>query len=312
MNAPGWWLAAGALILTLLTVDFALHRGDREVGLRKALIASGAWIGVSIVFGLVLGAAHDWNAAGDYFAGYLTEKSLSIDNIFVFAVLFRAFAVPVAYQRRVLFYGVFGALVLRGALIAAGASVLDHFSWVLYVLGALLIFSGTRMVRGADLVDPERNLAIRSLRRLLPVTPSYVGSRFFGRIDGKVVATPLLVALVAVEATDLIFAMDSIPATFGITRDVFVVFTANAFAVLGLRALYFVLAGTIDRFTSIKYGLAALLIFIGLKMLLASVISIPTLVSLTAIAVIIGTSIAISAWHDRPITTTPAEELVER
>jgi tellurite resistance protein TerC len=260
----------------------------------------------------MLGAVGDWNSAGAYFAGYLTEKSLSIDNIFIFAVLFRTFAVPVANQRRVLFYGVFGALALRGALIAAGASVLDHFGWVLYVLGALLVVSGARMVRGLDLVDPERNLAIRSLRRLLPVTPTYVGTRFFGRIDGRLVATPLLVALVAVEITDVIFAMDSIPATFGITRNVFVVFTANAFAVLGLRALYFVLADTIDRFAYIKYGLAALLIFIGLKMILASVVTVPILLSLAAIASIIGTAIAVSIWHARRAGTTSSTELVGR
>jgi tellurite resistance protein TerC len=309
VHTPWWcWFATGALILFLLAVDFAWHRGEREISLRKALIASAAWIVVSVLFGIVVGATGNWESAGEYFGGYLTEKSLSIDNIFVFAILFRAFAVPAAYQRRVLFYGVFGALVLRGVLIAAGASVLDHFHWVLYVLGALLILLGSRMARGGDLIDPDRNIVIRSLRRLLPVTSVYVGQRFVSRRNGTLMATPLLVALLAIEFTDLVFAMDSIPATFGITRDVFVVFTANAFAVLGLRALYFVLVGAIDRFTYVKYGLAALLVFIGLKMVLAPVLELPIIASLAAIAMIIGASIAISVWHERHAALVPMGE----
>jgi tellurite resistance protein TerC len=299
------WFATGALILILLSVDFAWHRGEREISLRKALIASAAWIGVSVLFGIVLGATGNWESAGEYFGGYLTEKSLSIDNIFVFAILFRAFAVPAAYQRRVLFFGVFGALVLRGVLIAAGASLLDHFHPVLYILGALLILLGYRMARGGDLIDPDRNIVIRSLRRLLPVTPVYVGQRFVSRSNGTLMATPLLVALLAIEFTDLVFALDSIPATFGITRDVFVVFTANAFAVLGLRALYFVLVGAIDRFTYVKYGLAALLVFIGLKMVLEPVLALPIIASLATIATIIGASIAISIWHERRAALVP-------
>jgi tellurite resistance protein TerC len=309
VHTPLWcWFATGALILFLLSVDFAWHRGEREISLRKALIASAAWIGVSVLFGIVVGATGSWESAGEYFGGYLTEKSLSIDNIFVFAILFRAFAVPAAFQRRVLFYGVFGALVLRGVLIAAGASLLDHFHWVLYILGALLILLGSRMARGGDLIDPERNIVIRSLRRLLPVTPVYVGQRFVSRSNGTLMATPLLVALLAIEFTDLVFAMDSIPATFGITRDVFVVFTANAFAVLGLRALYFVLVGAIDRFTYVKYGLAALLVFIGLKMVLEPVLELPIIASLATIAMIIGASIAISIWHERHAALEPMQQ----
>ena len=309
MQTPLWcWFATGALILVLLTVDFALHRGEHETTLRKALMVSGAWIGVSVLFGVVMGAAGNWESAGEYFGGYLTEKSLSIDNIFVFAILFRAFAVPAAYQRRVLFYGVFGALILRGVLIAAGASLLDYFGWVLYILGALLILSGSRMARRGDLIDPDRNIAIRSLRRILPVTPTYVGQSFVSRVNGTLMVTPLLIALLAIEVTDLVFAMDSIPATFGITRDVFVVFTANAFAVLGLRALYFVLAGAIDRFTHVRYGLAALLVFIGLKMVLAPVLAIPILASLAAIATIIGASIAVSVWYERHAALVPMGE----
>jgi tellurite resistance protein TerC len=303
VHTPLWcWYATGALILVLLLVDFAFHRRHRDISLGRALLASAVWIGVGLLFGLALGATGNWERAGEYYGGYLTEKALSIDNLFVFALLLRAFAVPPDCQRRVLFYGVCGALVLRGGLIATGATLLDHFSWILYILGGLLIFSGSRMARGSDLIDPERNPVLRSLRRLLPVTPVDVGSRFVTRINGTLVATPLLIALLAIEVTDVVFAMDSIPATFGITRDVFVVFTANAFAVLGLRALYFVLVGAMDRFTYVKFGLAALLVFIGLKMVVAPIFSLPILASLAIIAMIISVSVAFSLWHEPRLT----------
>jgi tellurite resistance protein TerC len=308
MEIPLWcWLAAGALLLLLLSVDFAVHRGDRESTLRKALIVSSAWVGVSVAFGVVLGVIGNWESAGEYFGVYLTEKSLSIDNIFVFAILLSAFAVPAAYQRRVLFYGVFGALAFRGLLIAVGASLVDQFDLVLYILGGLLILSGLRMARGGELVDPDRNIAIRLLRRVVPVTPDYMGQSFVRRVNGVLMATPLLVALLAIEITDLVFAMDSIPAAFGITNDVFVIFTANAFAVLGLRALYFVLVGAMDRFTYVKFGLAALLVFIGCKMLLEPFLSVPILGSLAVIVVVIGTSIAASLWHERRAEPAPIE-----
>ncbi len=302
-----WWLAAGALILLLLAVDFVVHRGDRKSTLRKALIVSSAWVGVSVVFGVVLGVIGNWESAGEYFGVYLTEKSLSIDNIFVFAILLSAFAVPAAYQRRVLFYGVFGALAFRGLLIAVGASLVDHFGFVLFILGALLILSGVRMARGSELVDVDRNIAIRLLRRLLPVTPDYIGQSFVHRVNGVLMATPLLVALLAIEITDLVFAMDSIPAAFGITSNVFVIFTANAFAVLGLRALYFVLVGAMDRFTYVNFGLAALLVFIGCKMLLEPFLTVPILASVAVIIVVIGASIAASLWHERRAAPGPIE-----
>ncbi len=309
MQTPMWcWFATGAFILVLLSVDFAVHRGDRETTLRKALIGSSAWIGVSVVFGVVVGLIGNWESAGEYFGVYLTEKSLSIDNIFVFAILFRAFVVPAAYQRRVLFYGVFGALGSRAALIAVGASLVDHFAWLLYILGVLLIFSGVRMMRGSELIHPERNLAIRLLRRVLPVTHDYMGQSFVCRVNGVRMVTPLVMALLAIEFTDLVFAMDSIPAAFGITTDVFVIFTANAFAVLGLRSLYFVLAGAMDRFTYINFGLAALLIFIGCKMLLEPFFTIPIAASVAVMIAVIGASIVVSVWHDRHGTRMPIEK----
>jgi len=302
MGTATWcWFALGALIVLLLSVDLLAHRGEREPTLGNALIATGAWLGISIAFGVVLGTFGNWESAGEYFGVYLTEKSLSIDNIFVFAILFQAFAVPGVYQRRVLFYGVVGALLFRGLFIAVGASLVEQFGWFLYILGVLLILSGARMFRGNDLVDPDRNVAIRLIRRLFSVTPTYVGKSFVTRVNGKILATPLLIALLAIEVTDLVFAMDSIPAAFGITKNVFVIFAASAFAVLGLRSLYFVLAGAMERFLYVKVGLAALLVFIGAKMLLAPFLSMPILASLAVIVVIMSASIAASLWHERRV-----------
>jgi tellurite resistance protein TerC len=300
MSVPLWgWFAAVGLILVLLGVDIIVNRGNVEPTIRRALMASAAWIGMSIAFGVFLGVVQGSGTAEQFFAGYVAEKSLSIDNIFVFVLLFRTLAVPAAYQHRVLYYGVVGALVLRAGFIAAGAALLDSFSWILYVFGAFLLIAGVRMIRGENEVDPGRNLIVRGLRRVFPVTPDYVGDRFFTHVDKRLLATPLFVALVAIETTDIVFATDSIPAIFGITRDVFVVFTSNAFAILGLRALYFVLADAMDRFRYLKYGLAALLVFIGMKLLLSHVIHISILVNFAVIALLIGAAVVVSVWHSR-------------
>jgi tellurite resistance protein TerC len=300
MSVPIWgWFAAIGLILVLLGVDIVANRGNVEPTIRRALVASAAWIAVSIAFGVFLGQARGSGTAEQFFAGYVAEKSLSIDNIFIFVLLFRTLAVPSAYQHRVLYYGVVGALVLRAGFIAAGAALLDSFSWVLYLFGGFLLVAGVRMVRGESHVDPGRNLIVRGVRRIFPVTPDYVGERFFTHVDRRLFATPLFVALVAIEATDIVFATDSIPAIFGITRDVFVVFTSNAFAILGLRALYFVLADAMDRFRYLKYGLAALLIFIGMKLLLAHVVHISVLTNFAVIAALIGTSVILSVGQSR-------------
>jgi tellurite resistance protein TerC len=231
--------------------------------------------------------------ASQYFAAYLLEKSLSVDNVFVFVVLFGVFAVPRQYQHRVLYYGVVGALVLRAAFISAGAALLEDFSWVRYAFGAIVVIAGLRMARGGEQIDPTRNLLVRATRRVIPVTEDFQGDRFFIRSLGRWIATPLLVVLVAVESSDIVFATDSIPAVFGVTTDVFVVFTSNAFAVLGLRALYFVFADIVDRFTYLKYGLAVVLVFIGVKLLLEGVVQLPIVLSLAVIAVAIGVS---AAW----------------
>ncbi len=262
--------------------------------MRRALAASAAWILVSCIFGIVLGLAQGGTVAEQYFTAYLLEKALSVDNVFVFVALFAAFAVPPEYQHRVLYFGVVGALLLRAGFIAAGAALIDDFTWVLYVFGAIVVIGGLRMLKGVEVGRPEDNRAIRVARRVLPVTEDYVGDRFAVRRRGKWMVTPLLLALIAVESTDVVFATDSIPAVFGVTRDVFVVFTSNAFAVLGLRALYFVVAGFVDRFHYLKYGLAVLMVFIGVKLLLNDVVHLPVSVSLGVMAVTLGVAVALS------------------
>jgi tellurite resistance protein TerC len=290
---PLWaWFAVTGVVVTFLVLDIRTH-SLRPPTLKWALIASAGWIGVSVIFGIILGLIQGSDVAGQYFAAYLLEKSLSVDNVFVFVVLFGVFAVPRQYQHRVLYYGVVGALVLRAAFISAGAALLEDFSWVRYAFGAIVVIAGLRMARGGEQIDPTRNLLVRATRRVIPVTEDFQGDRFFIRSLGRWIATPLLVVLVAVESSDIVFATDSIPAVFGVTTDVFVVFTSNAFAVLGLRALYFVFADIVDRFTYLKYGLAVVLVFIGVKLLLEGVVQLPIVLSLAVIAVAIGVS---AAW----------------
>ena len=277
-------------------------------GLRAAAVRSGFWIGAGLAFGGILWLWKGPGTAGQYFAGYLLEKALSVDNILVFVVLFASLSVPEAFQRRVLQFGLIGAVVLRGAFIAAGGALIDQVSWIFYVFGALVLLAGARMLRAGPGPDPERNLFVRGLRRVLPITRGYAGPAFFTRVDGKIMATPLIIALVAIETTDLVFALDSIPAVFGITRDLLVVFTSNLFAVLGLRALYFLLAGLVNRLRYIKPGLAVLLVFIGTKMLISPFVHVPVVVSLAVIAGVLGATVAVSWWSTR----APARRAHER
>jgi tellurite resistance protein TerC len=300
MSVPLWaWAATLAVFAALIAVDLVLARGGRGTGWRAAAMLSGLWIAAGLGFAAVLWAWQGAGTAGVYLAGYLLEKALSVDNIFVFVLLFASLAVPAPLQRRVLYFGVVGALVLRGALIAAGGALIEHIGWISYLFGVLLLLAGLRMLRADPAGDPGSGRAVRALRRVLPVTSDYAGGRFFTRPGGRVMATPLLVALVAIEVTDLVFALDSIPAVFGITRDVYVVFTSNAFAVLGLRALFFLLEGSMHRFGYLRHGLAVLLAFIGIKMLLAPVLHLPVMVSLAVIAAVIGGAIAASLWRER-------------
>jgi tellurite resistance protein TerC len=305
---PLWsWFAVVGLIVVLLAVDLAGNRAGTPPTLRRALIASAGWITVSVAFGIVVGVTLGGASAEQYFSAYLLEKALSVDNIFVFVLLFRAFGVPAGYQHRVLYFGVVGALVLRAGFISAGAALLDNFSWVLYVFGAVLVLGGVRMLRGDAPVDPDRNVVVRLVRHVVPVTDGFRDEHFVVRERGRWSATPLLVALVAIEVTDIVFATDSIPAVFGVTRDVFIVFTSNAFAVLGLRALYFVFADAMDRFEYLKYGLAVLLVLIGVKMLITPLVDLSVVVTLATIVVVIGASVAASLWRGRRPGAASAE-----
>jgi tellurite resistance protein TerC len=300
MNVP-WsvWLGTVAVLAVLIRADLMLTRSTRGSSLRSAAAASALWIAAGCAFGAVLWLWHGSAIAGQYFASYLLEKSLSVDNIFVFVLLFASLGVPAALQRHVLYLGVLGALVLRGVFIAAGGVLIDHVSWVFYVFGGLVLAMGIRMFRSGALVDPSKNPVLRALRQVVPVTSEYRGTRLFTRVNGRTAVTPLLVALVAIETTDLVFALDSIPAVFGITRDVFLVFTSNAFAVLGLRALYFLLARSMDRFSYLRPGLAILLVFIGVKMLISPLIEVPVMVSLAVIITVIGWAAGASLWRRR-------------
>ncbi len=282
------WVIFAVVVLGLLSLDlFVFHREAKPVRMREA----GTWVAVWVTLGLGFGGwiflTRGATSGGEYLAGYLIEYSLSMDNVFVFAVLFSYFGVPAAYQHRLLFWGVFGAIVFRAIFILAGTALLERFHIVVYVFGLLLLFTAWRMVTaGAENVDPSKNIFLKLIRRAMPVTHDFDGPKFFTRRNGRLFATPLFAALVVIESSDIMFAIDSVPAILAITTDTFIVFTSNAFAIMGLRSLYFLLAGLIDRFEYLKYGLAALLAFAGVKMLLSDVIHIDIWLSL---GVIVGT-----------------------
>jgi tellurite resistance protein TerC len=290
------WVAVIAFILGMLAVDLLFfHREAHEVSIKEAATWSAIWIAISLVFGGIIWASLGGQAAGEYISGYLIEKSLSVDNLFVFALLLSYFAVPIEHQHRLLYWGVIGALMARAIFIFAGVALLDAFHWTIYVFGTLLVITGARMATNSDTeVHPDRNPILNLLRRVVPITDEYQGQHFFIRRDGRRWATPLLAVLVVIETTDVIFAIDSIPAIFAITRNTFLVFTSNAFAILGLRALYFLLAGFLGRLRYLNVGLAAVLVFVGVKMLLTDVYHVPVLASLLVIASMIGVSVVYS------------------
>lgn len=294
------WVAFTLFVLAMLAVDlFVLHKEAHEVSLREAAGWSAAWIALALLFGAGVHARMGPEAGLEYLTGYLIEKALSVDNIFVFVLIFSYFQVPPRYQHRVLFWGILGALVMRGAMIGAGAFLIHQFHWVVYVFGAFLVFTGIRMATQTEHdIEPESSPVIRFVRRLVPVTGTYHGQRFFvtQQVNGRLrhVATPLFVVLVLVETTDLIFAVDSIPAIFAITQDPFIVYTSNIFAILGLRALYFLLAGVIHRFHYLKVGLAIVLVFVGAKMLAVDFYKIPIGVSLGVIGLVLASAVAAS------------------
>ncbi len=290
MSVPvSWWIAFNVFTLVLLALDLGIfHRKSHEIGIKESLIWSVIWTVLAFAFNVLvyywMGKSH----ALAFFTGYLIERSLSVDNIFVFYLIFSYFAVPRAYQYKVLFWGIISALIMRAAFIAVGVTLINQFYWVIYVFGAFLIATGIKMAVSSDHeVHPERNPVLRLSRRLFPSTSDYDGDRFFTRQNGRLLVTPLLTVLLVVETTDLIFAVDSIPAILAITRDAFIVYTSNVFAILGLRALYFAVAGLTKVFEYIHYGLAVILVFVGAKMLLSHVIEIPVGISLAFIGVVL-------------------------
>lgn len=296
------WGALATFIVGMLALDlFVFHRDAHEVSLREAALFSAIWIGLGLGFGGLVFAWQGDQAGGEYLAGYLVEKSLSLDNVFVFALIFSYFAVPARYQHRLLFWGVVGAIVLRAIFIGVGATLLAAAHWLIYVLGILLLLTGWRMwrARSQHTLDPERNPILRIVRRLVPMASDYRGGAFLVHEGGRLMATPLLAVLVVIESSDVMFAIDSIPAVFAVTRDPFIVFASNAFAILGLRSLYFLLADLITRFTYLKAGLAALLVFAGLKILVSDIYKMPIWLSLSVIGLIIGLAVAASAWAAR-------------
>jgi tellurite resistance protein TerC len=303
---PWIWIAFLSFIVGMLAIDLLVFQKEAHaVSMREAGIWSAVWVALGLTFGAIVWLWQGPQAGGEYLAGYLIEKSLSVDNIFVFALIFGYFAVPAAYQHRVLFWGVFGALVFRAIFIAAGATLLDQFHWMIYVFGAFLVITGIRMARSNDEhVDPGKNPVLRAFRRFVPMTDGLRDERFFVKEMGRRLATPLLAVLVVMETTDIIFAIDSIPAIFAVTTDTFLVFTSNAFAILGLRALYFLLAGMIGRFAYLKIGLAFVLAFVGVKMLISDLYHVPIWLSLTVIASAIAISVVVSLR--RPPTEAPA------
>ena len=284
MGTPLEWIVFNAFILVAIVLDLRVfHRDPHKVGLREAAIASFCWIGISVVFGLGVFYLRGKQPALEFFTGYLIEKALSVDNLFLFLVIFRAFAVEDRFQHRLLEWGVVGALVMRGILIVVGAALIEHFSWVLYVLGGFLVYAGIRLFFKKDEVHPEKSRIVSFASRHLRVTPEYHGGDFFIRDAGKLFATPLFIVLLVVEITDVTLAIDSIPAVFGITRDPFIVYTSNVLAILGLRALYFLLAGIIDRLRFLDEGLAVVLVFIGGKMIGERWVRVPVDTSLAVV-----------------------------
>ncbi|GHO42464.1 TerC family protein [Ktedonospora formicarum] len=304
------WVAFNAFVIILLALDLGVfNRKSHTVSIKEALIWSVVWISLALAFNVGIYFFQGPDIALQFLTGYLIEKSLSVDNIFVFVLLFTFFAVDPKYQHRVLFWGVLGALVMRGALIGVGAVLLDTFHWIIYIFGAFLVFTGIRMgVQKNEEVHPERNPILKLMRRILPVSDNYDGARFFTKINGKRLATPLLLVLIVVETTDLVFAVDSIPAIFAVTNDPFIVYTSNVFAILGLRSLYFVFANIIHKFHYLKLGLAVILSYVGVKMLVADFFHIPTFLSLAIIALVLTVAIIASAIRARRIGETASHK----
>jgi tellurite resistance protein TerC len=291
-----FWFGFNVYVLLMLALDLIVfNRKAHVVSVKEALIWSAVWITMALIFNGLIYYWFGQTKAIEFLTGYVIEKSLSIDNIFVFVLIFTYFRTPPQYQHKILFWGILGALVMRLIFIFAGVALIEKFHWMIYIFGGFLIFTGYRMFgRQNEDIDPEKNRVIRIFRKIIPVTKNVEGNEFFIRENGKLFATPLFLVLILIETTDVIFAVDSIPAILAITQDEFIVYTSNVFAILGLRSLYFALAHLIDRFIYLTQGLAIVLTFVGLKMILADFIKIPTVISLLVIALVIGGSVIVS------------------
>jgi len=302
VNSIYGWIGFNVVVLAILALDLGvLHRKAEKVSLREAAVWSGIWVALSLCFALAVYLTMGKQSGLEFLTGYLIEYALSVDNIFVFVLIFTYFGVPEKYQHRVLFWGIIGALVLRGVMIVAGSALVTRFAWTLYIFGAFLVFTGIRMALQKDdaAYNPERDPVLRAARKIVPVTKEYHGKKFFVREQrpngtSHLAATPLFIVLLIVDTTDIVFATDSIPAIFAVTRDPFIVYTSNICAVLGLRALYFLLAGIVDKFVYLKLGLSMVLVFIGAKMLLEGVFHIPIGISLGVVALVLASSIVAS------------------
>ena len=302
ISVPGWaWVVTLALIAGLLLLDIlVLHRVPKVPTVRRAAVETLAWVLVGVGFGLAVLVGLGGAAGGEWFSGWLIEYSLSIDNVFVWALILSYFLVPPNYQHRVLFWGVFGALVLRAGFIFAGVAIIERFTWVLYVFGAFLLYTAIKLVvSDDDHVDPSQSTFLKVVRRFVPLSDELDGQRLFTHVDGKRVATPLFAVLLLVEATDVLFAVDSVPAVLAVSREQFIVFTSNAFAIMGLRSLYFLLADMRARFSNLQQGLAIILAFVGVKMLIHRWYVIPTWLSLLVIVIVLAASVGFSLQRTR-------------
>jgi tellurite resistance protein TerC len=302
IGTPQLWIGFTGFVLAMLALDLGVfHRTAHAIGVREALAWSIVWVTLALLFNAGVYAWFGTERALEFLTGYLIEQALSVDNMFVFAVLFSYFGVPLAYQHRVLFWGILSALVLRGACILAGAALIQKFHWIMYIFGAFLIVTGVKLFQQQEEdVHPEKNPLFRLGKRVVPLVPAYQGAHFFVRQAGRWYATPLFLVLLSVEVTDLIFAVDSVPAIFAVTSDPFIVYTSNIFAILGLRTLYFLLAGVMGYFHYLKVGLALALVFIGMKLLIVDFYKIPIAVSLIVVAALISGAIAASLVYPRP------------
>jgi tellurite resistance protein TerC len=308
VDVPAWvWAGFVALLVGMLAVDLAMHRGDHVPTARRAVMESAAWVACGLGFAVVVLLAWGGQAFGEYLSGYVIEKSLSVDNVFVWAIIFSTFAIPLRYQHRVLFWGIFGALALRAVFILGGSAIITSFWWALPLFGAVLIASGIKVVRHRnDEGTHGHDRAVRLLGRILPVRSELAGQHFLLREGGRLVATPLLAALVVIEVSDVVFAVDSVPAILAVSREPFIVFASNAFAILGLRAMYFLLGDARERFHYLSHALGAILIFVGVKMAVSHWWHMPTAISLAVIVVILAAAIVLSVRKERASATGAA------